>query len=156
MTMLDTVIVGAGQAGLGVSYFLQQNGLKHIVFEKTRIGESWLSQRWDSFRLNTSNLRNTLPGLPYDGPEADGFSPIEPLVDYFHQYVDRFQLPVRTGVTVVSVERAEDQESFVVKTRKDDGQEESVASRSVVIASGSQRVPKIPALHTKLPRNITQ
>ena len=45
MTMFDTVIVGAGQAGLGVSYFLQLQGHKHIVFERGRIGESWLSQR---------------------------------------------------------------------------------------------------------------
>ncbi|MFN2105028.1 MAG: NAD(P)-binding protein [Candidatus Promineifilaceae bacterium] len=55
LTILDTVIVGAGQAGLGVSYFLQQNGRKHILFERERIGESWLSQRWDSFKLNTPN-----------------------------------------------------------------------------------------------------
>jgi putative flavoprotein involved in K+ transport len=156
MAMLDTVIVGGGQAGLGVSYFLQQNGQKHILFEQGRIGESWLSQRWDSFRLNTSNLRNTLPGLPYDGPDADGFSAPATLVNYFHEYVDRFQLPVRTGVSVVSVERAQDQESFVIRTRTADGLEESVASRTVVVASGVQRVPRIPALHTKLPGDITQ
>ena len=154
--MLDTVIVGAGQAGLGVSYFLQQNGLKHILFEQGRIGETWLSQRWDSFRLNTSNLRNTLPGIPYDGQEPDGFSPIDTLVNYFRGYVDRFQLPVRTGVAVISVERTDVREGFVVKTRTDDGHEESVLSRSVVIASGIQRVPKIPALRAKLPSDITQ
>lgn len=156
MRMLDTVIVGAGQAGLGVSYFLQQNGHKHILFERGRIGESWRSQRWDSFRLNTPNVRNTLPGLPYDGADADGFSRTDTLVDYFQGYVDRFQLPVRTGVTVISVERADDPESFIVRTRTDDGNEESVASRSVVIASGIQRVPRIPALHAKLPGHITQ
>jgi putative flavoprotein involved in K+ transport len=154
--MLDAVIVGAGQAGLGVSYFLQQNGHQHVLFERGRIGESWRSQRWDSFRLNTPNVRNTLPGLPYDGPEADGFSHADTLVNYFQGYVDRFQLPVRTGVTVISVERADDQESFIVRTRTEDGDEEPVASRSVVIASGIQRVPRIPALHTKLPGHITQ
>ncbi len=156
MTMLDTVVVGGGQAGLGVSYFLQQNGHKHIVFERGRIGESWLSQRWDSFQLNTSSFMNTLPGLPYDGPEADGFWRTDKLVNYFQGYVHHFQLPVRTGVTVLSVERAEDQENFIVKTRKDDQPEESVSSRSVVIASGIQRVPRIPALHAKLPGNIIQ
>ena len=156
MTMFDTVIVGAGQAGLGVSYFLQQNGNKHILFEQGRIGESWLSQRWDSFRLNTPKLRNTLPGLAYDGPDADGFSGRDQLVDYFRGYVDRFQLPVRTGVTVVSVERADDRESFIVKTRTNGGVEESISSRSVVIASGIQRVPRTPAYHAKLPETITQ
>src|SRR6185436_13235285 len=156
MTILDTVIVGGGQAGLGVSYFLQQNGNKHVVFEQGRIGESWLSQRWDSFQLNTPNARNVLPGLPYDGPEADGFWRTDKLVDYFQRYVDRFQLPVRTGVTVTSVERGENQEDFLVKTRNKDQVEGSVASRSVVIASGIQRVPKVPALRSKLPVDILQ
>jgi putative flavoprotein involved in K+ transport len=77
-------------------------------------------------------------------------------VNYFQGYVDRFQLPVRTGVTVVSVERADDQQSFLVKTRTEDGQEESVASRSVVIAAGIQRIPRIPAMHAKLPAEIAQ
>lgn len=156
MTILDTVIVGGGQAGLGVSYFLQQSSNRHVVFEQGRIGESWLSGRWDSFQLNTPNLRNVLPGLPYDGPEADGFWKTDKLVDYFHQYVDRFQLPVRTGVTVTSVERAGDHDGFIVKTQSKDQAEETVASRSVVIAAGIQRIPKVPALRSKLPADIVQ
>jgi len=74
MTTLDTVIVGASQAGLGVSYFLQRDGCKHIVFDRGRIGESWLAQRWDSFRLNTPNFMNVLPGFPTTGqsPMASG------------------------------------------------------------------------------------
>ncbi len=156
MTILDTVIVGGGQAGLGVSYFLQQNGNSHLVFEQGRIGESWLSQRWDSFQLNTPNIRNVLPGLPYDGPEADGFWRTDKLVEYFQGYVDRFQLPVRTGVTVTLVERAEDQETFIVKTRMEDQIEVSISSRSVVVASGIQRIPKFPAMRSKLPDNILQ
>ena len=156
MTTLDTVIVGGGQAGLGVSYFLQQNGNRHVLFERGRIGESWLSGRWDSFQLNTPNARNGLPGLPYDGPEPDGFWRTDELVDYFQEYVDRFQLPVQTGVTVISVERDANQESFIVKIKRQDQAEESVASRSVVVASGIQRVPKIPAMRSKLPANILQ
>jgi len=156
MTTLDAVIVGGGQAGLGVSYFLQQNGNSHVVFERGRIGESWLSQRWDSFQLNTPNLRNVLPGLPYDGPEADGFWQTDKLVNYFQQYVHRFQLPVRTGVTVISVERDEEKEGFIVKTRTDGQAEASVVSRSVVVASGIQRIPKVPAMRSKLPAGIIQ
>src|SRR5262245_39834150 len=131
MMTLDTVIVGGGQAGLGMSYFLKQNGINHVVFEQGRIGETWLSARWDSFQLNTPNALNVLPGLPYDGPEADGFWRTDKLVDYFQRYADRFQLPVRTDVTVVSVERDEDGEGFIVKTRMKDQAAESVASRSV-------------------------
>ena len=156
MEVLDTVIVGGGQAGLGVSYYLQQNGIRHVVFEQGRVGETWLSQRWDSFQLNTPNLRNVLPGLPYEGIEPDGFWRTENLVDYFQRYVQHFGLPVRTGVTVISVERSGDQNGFVVKSKGQNQAEETVASRSVVVAAGIQRIPKIPAIRSKLPADIVQ
>jgi len=155
MAILDAVVVGGGQGGLGVSYFLQQNGLEHVVFEKGRIGETWLSQRWDSFQVNTPNFLNALPGLPYDGPEPDGFWRTSELMDYFQRYVQHFQLPVQGGTAVISVDRAEDSVGFVVKTRPD-GQEQFVLSRSVVIASGIQRVPKYPTIRSKVPTGFTQ
>jgi len=156
MTTMDAVIVGAGQGGLGVSYFLQQNGHSHVVFERGRVGESWSSQRWDSFKLNTPNFMSALPGLPYDGPQADGFGRRDELVHYFQRYVEHFQLPVRTGVTVVSVEQSEDEEHFIVKTKPDGQGEESVTSRSVVIASGILHTPKFPGTGARLPRDIAQ
>jgi putative flavoprotein involved in K+ transport len=156
MTTLDTVIVGAGQAGLGVSHFLQREGRKHVVFERGRVGESWLSQRWDSFTLNTPNFMNGLPGLPYDGPEPDGFWRRDELVHYFRRYVESFQIPVRTGSSVVSVERTEDEDGFIVNTSVDGQVAESVLSRSVVIASGSQQTPQIPSIRSQIPDNIRQ
>jgi len=154
--LLDAVVVGAGQAGLGVSYFLHQDGLKHIVLERGRIGETWLSKRWDSFHLNTLNFMNALPGLPYEGPEQDGFWHQDELVSYFRDYVEHFHLPVRTGVNVISLERADQKSHFMVKARVDGGQEETILCRSVVVASGILSVPKIPALQNKIPKHITQ
>lgn len=156
VTTLDTVIVGAGQAGLGVSYFLHQDRRQHIVFERGRIGESWLAQRWDSFKLNSPNFMNGLPGLIYDGSEPDGFWRPDELVCYFQRYVENFQLPVRTGTSVISVERTKDEEGFIVNTSIDGQVQESVLSRSVVIASGSQQMPKIPSIRSQIPDNITQ
>jgi putative flavoprotein involved in K+ transport len=156
MITLDSVIVGAGQAGLGVSYFLKRDGNKHLVFERGRIGESWLTQRWDSFQLNTPSFMNVLPGLPDDGAEPDGFWRRDELVDYFQRYVDHFHLPIRTGVTVVSVEKAEEEERFLVKTRGGEQEEESLLSRSIIIASGSQRIPFTPPMHSHLPTEIIQ
>jgi putative flavoprotein involved in K+ transport len=52
---LDVAVIGAGWAGLGVSYYLAQAGLRHRVLERSRIGETWRTQRWDTFRLNTPN-----------------------------------------------------------------------------------------------------
>ncbi len=156
MKTMDTVIVGAGQAGLGVSYFLQREGRSHVVYERGRIGESWLSQRWDSFKLNTLNFMNGLPGLPYDGPEPDGFWTRDDLVGYFQRYVEQFHLPVRTGVKVASVDQADDQGQFTIKTLNDQQVEETVVARSVIIASGIQNTPKYPPIRHRLPGDITQ
>jgi putative flavoprotein involved in K+ transport len=154
--VLDAVVVGAGQAGLGASYYLQGDDRKHVVFEQGRIGETWLSQRWDSFQLNTLNFMNVLPGLPYQGTEPDGFWRQDELVAYFQDYVEHFNLPVRTGVRVVSLDQAQDSHLFILKTKGDGGADETVLCRSVIVASGRQCVPKIPALQDKLPGDITQ
>ena len=156
MTTVDTVVVGAGQAGLAMSYFLQRDGRSHLVLERGRIGESWCSQRWDSFKLNTPNFMNSLPGLPFDAPEPDGFSRCQELVDYFRRYVDHFGLPVRTDTAVVSVEREEGEDCFRVKTRAEGQAEATVLSRSVVVAAGVLHTSKIPPLSSRLPDGITQ
>ena len=114
-SVLDTVVVGAGQAGLGTSYFLQRDRRDHVVFERGRVGETWRSQRWDSFQLNTPNLVSTLPGLPYEGGELDGFWRHDELAAYLERHVERWRLPVRTGVTVVSIERSGTIGQFLVR-----------------------------------------
>ncbi len=66
---LDAVVVGAGWAGLGVSHALTQRGLRHRVLERGRIGETWRTQRWASFRMNTPNVQTVMPGDRYDGSD---------------------------------------------------------------------------------------
>ena len=156
MRTLDAVVVGAGQAGLALSYFLCQDRREHIVFERGRIGESWLSQRWASFRLNTPNFMNALPGLPYDGAEPGAFDSAEQLAQRYQRYAERFQLPVQTGVTVISVRQTEDREHFLVDTTIDGQPREPVISHSVVIASGVQQKPRLPLLASRLPGSVNQ
>ena len=156
MKTMDTLIVGAGQAGLGVSYFLKRDGVEHVVLEQGRIGETWLSQRWDSFTLNTLTIMNTLPGLPSGDPVSDGFWSRDQLITYFERYVKHFQLPVRTGVSVLSVEPVDKEDSFLVRTRSIGQEEEIFVSHSIVIACGSQQIPKIPQTRSRLPHDITQ
>ena len=67
MQTIDTVIVGAGQAGLGMSYHLSAQGTEHIVLERARIGERWRSERWDSLRFPFPNRYVRLPGFGYGG-----------------------------------------------------------------------------------------
>jgi putative flavoprotein involved in K+ transport len=70
--VFDAVVVGAGWAGLGVSYWLAQRSLSHLVLERGRIGETWRTQRWESFRMNTPNVQTVMPGDTYKGPEPEG------------------------------------------------------------------------------------
>ncbi|WP_337441767.1 MULTISPECIES: NAD(P)-binding protein [Sinorhizobium] len=67
--VLDAIVVGAGSAGLGVSYFLKRLGCNHQVLDRGRIGETWRTQRWDSFRLNSPTIRSILPDDSYGGPD---------------------------------------------------------------------------------------
>jgi putative flavoprotein involved in K+ transport len=152
---LDVVVVGGGQAGLGMAYFLRKAGRRFVVFERGRVGESWRSQRWDSFALNTPNWMNGLPGAPYDGPEPDGFWLRDELVTSFEEYVARFDLPVQVGVTVRSVTPLNGNDAFCVRFTGSDGDGEVVA-RAVVIASGIMQTPTTPQMANDLPEWITQ
>ena len=98
--VLDAVVIGAGSAGLGVSYFLQRHGRVHKVVERGRVGETWRTQRWDSFRLNSTNIRTMLPGDSYDGTDPWGALTHQEFVAYLEAYVDRHRLPVQSGVAV--------------------------------------------------------
>lgn len=73
VTPLDVIVVGGGHAGLSASYYLKQAGLDHIVLGRGQIGESWRSQRWGSFTLNSANKLNTLPGYEPHGGDPNGF-----------------------------------------------------------------------------------
>src|SRR4029078_12623207 len=76
--LVDTVVIGAGHAGLATSRLLTQAGHDHVVLEGGRVGERWRSERWDSLRLLTPNWMLALPGSRYGGPDPDGFAPAAP------------------------------------------------------------------------------
>ncbi len=145
---LQTVIIGGGQAGLATSRALQERTVEHVLLERGQLGESWRAQRWDSFRLNTPGWANGLPGMDFSG-SPDGFGSAGDLVRYFEAYRDRFQLPVRTGITVSAVRR--DGAGFTVEA----GTERFTAPH-VVVASGIQNRPRIPAIASELAPEIVQ
>ena len=72
MKSVDALVLGAGQAGLAVSYRLTTAGIDHLVLERGEVGNTWRTQRWDSFQLNTPNERSRLPGSrdTWTDPEA--------------------------------------------------------------------------------------
>jgi putative flavoprotein involved in K+ transport len=145
--VLDLVIIGAGHAGLAASQLAGVAGLDHIVLERGRIGETWRSQRWDSFVLNTPNAMNCLPGTPYRGNQPNAFATRDSWVQHLEQYAAEHSLPVRSGATVLSLAR--DGDGFVVTTAGD-----RFVARNVIVASGSSNVPKVPDLAESLDPRI--
>src|SRR4051794_15945810 len=100
---IDVAVIGAGQAGLAMSYHLTQRGIPHLVLEQHRVGEAWRN-RWNSFTLVTPNWMIKLPGFEYAGSDPDGFMPRDDLVKYLEDYAESFNAPIRTGVRVTAVE----------------------------------------------------
>ena len=83
---IETVIIGGGQAGLAVSYYLSQQDRPHIVLEQAaQAGNAWRNHRWDSFTLNTPNWQSCLPGAKIPGEDADGFLLRGEIVAYFEE-----------------------------------------------------------------------
>ncbi len=153
---VDVVIIGGGQGGLGVAYYLKAAGIDAVVLERGRVGETWRSQRWDSFVLNTPNWMNGLPGAPYDGPERFGFMTGSDLVSSFEDYVDRFDLHVRSGVTVTRVTQSPGTARFTVEATSREGELVLFEADSVVVASGILQTARIPPVSSKLSDQILQ
>ena len=153
---VDVVVVGAGQGGLGTAFHLAQAGLDFVVLERGRLGETWLSQRWDSFALNTPNWMNGLPGAPYDGPDPFGFMTRAELAASFEEYAERFGLPIRTGVTVSGVGPSDGEGRYLVVGETNDGGEVLYEADSVVIASGILQSPRVPPVSSKIPDHVVQ
>ena len=134
---VDLVVIGAGQAGLSLSYELLRAGVEHVVLERGRVGESWRG-RWDSFCLVTPNWSMQLPGGQYQGHNPHGFMPKDEIVQHFVRYAEAFNAPVREGVEVFAVDPA-GMNRFVVRTSRGE-----IRARRVVVASGGFQKPHRP------------
>ena len=147
---INTVIVGGGQAGLAISYYLKQEGREHVILERTAaIANAWRNERWDSFTLVTPNFQVRMPGAEYNGDDPYGFMSKEQVVKYFDDYVERFDLPVHCGVEVFSVEMQG--KRYAVRTSEGDYETDNV-----VIATGLYQSPRIPLFSAHISSNILQ
>jgi putative flavoprotein involved in K+ transport len=145
--VIDAVVIGAGHAGLAVSQRLAAAGLDHVVLERGEIAETWRTQRWDSFTLNTPNVMNVLPGTTAPAT-PDVFWTTATWIGQLERYARECKLPVRTHTEVTRLER--DDGTFTVSTSTG----ETIRTRSVVVASGTQNVPKLPALAREIHPSI--
>ena len=153
--ILDVIVVGAGHAGLCASYYLKNYGLEHLVFEREKIGESWRSQRWDSFRLNTLNRLNHLPEHADPALKPEEFATAKDLTASMENLVTKFRLPVKENSKVISIIKDDRSDQFSVSVSRD-GQILEYQSRQVIIASGTMTETKIPKLAKSIPSYIKQ
>ena len=146
---IDTIVIGAGHAGLAVSHCLTERSIDHLVIERGEVANSWRHERWDSLTLLTPNWQSTLPGFSYEGDEPDGFMTMPEVVDFIDDYAAFSKAPVKTGTEVTSLSQNSD--GYHVSSDQGDWH-----CRSVVIASGACNAPSIPKIAELIPDAIQQ
>jgi len=144
----DVIVIGGGQAGLSVGYYLKKLGLNFVILDASaRIGDAW-RKRWDSLRLFTPARYNGLDGMPFPGSPYE-FPTKDEMADYLERYAAHFQLPVKNGVRVDRLSREGDR--YLVKA----GALELEAAH-VVVAMASYQGRKVPGFAKELSPDIVQ
>ena len=146
----SVAVIGGGQAGLSMSYYLKQRGIDHVVLEKRTVTHTWREQRWDAFSLVTPNWQCALPGYPYRGDEPHGFMKKDEIVAWLDGFICHVDAPVREGVAVTRVSKRPNG-GFLVQTSQG-----SLSADQVVIASGGYHTPIVPRMAERLPASIVQ
>lgn len=147
--MRDVVIIGAGQAGLGLSYCLTQQGVDHVILEKGEIGRAWREDRWDSFCLVTPNWTITLPGAEYDGDNPEGFMYRDDFVRHLEAWAKSFDAPIQSYTEVLSVAKTD--AGFKLETTAG-----LLESQRVVLSCATYQHPRMPGFAAALDSEIQQ
>jgi putative flavoprotein involved in K+ transport len=144
----EVVVIGAGQAGLAMGYFLARQGRRFVVLDRAdSIAAAW-RDRWDSLTLFTPRRYNSLPGLPFAG-DPDGYPTRDEVIAYLEQYAERFQLPIELNSPARRL-TAEDGR-FVLEV---DGK--TIEVDQVVVATGPFQTPYVPEVADRLAPEVFQ
>ena len=145
---LEVAVIGGGQAGLAIGYFLAQQGRNFAILEAAdEPADAWRT-RWDSLKLFTPARYSSLPGLPFPG-DPDAYPGRDDVVAYLTEYARQFALPVMLGSRVRSIRQAEGR--YLVEV---DGR--SYTADQVVVATGPFQVPFVPAIAEQLGQDVFQ
>lgn len=145
---VETVVIGAGQAGLAVGHYLAKQARRFVILDANeRVGDSW-RQRWDSLRLFTPARYSSLPGMPFPLPDLS-YPTKDETADYLEAYAAKFALPVHTGVRVDRLVKEGDR---FVATAGD----RQFEADNVVVAAGAYHTPRVPDFAPDLDPDIVQ
>jgi putative flavoprotein involved in K+ transport len=145
---INTIVIGGGQAGLAVGYYLAKRAIPFVILEANRhIGDSWRN-RWDTLRLFTLACYSGLDGMPFPAP-ARSFPTKDEMADYLEAYATYFDLPVRTGVCVDNIRRGDG--GYILSAG-----ESRYEAKQIVVATGSRQRPWIPPFASGLDPDIVQ
>ena len=149
---IETVVIGGGQAGLTMSWYLRQAGRDHVVLERrNRLGGGW-QDRWDAFRLVTPNWCASFPGYAYDGDDRDGYMPRDEIAARVAHYAEVIDAPVVLGTAVERLERrSEGPAGFQLTTGRG-----TIDADRVIVAVGGFQVPRVPTAGASLSERVKQ
>jgi putative flavoprotein involved in K+ transport len=147
----NTIVIGAGQAGLAIGYYLSRQKKNYIILEKaSSIVPAWRS-RWGSFTLVLPNWTLQMPDFAYQGEDPHGFLERDEMVSYMDEFAATFDCNIRFNSKVTSIEKDAESGCFLVRTSANLFEAENVG-----IATGSYQKPKIPSFSKKINQEITQ
>lgn len=146
--MFQTVVIGAGQAGLATGYYLKKARQSFVMLDKNeKVGDEW-KNRYDSLVLFSPRMYSALPGLQIKG-DPNGFPDKHEMVQYLQQYAQKFQLPLRLQTKATRVWK--ENGHFHIQTNN-----QVYKAENVIVASGPFQTPKIPFFSQNLSPDIKQ
>jgi putative flavoprotein involved in K+ transport len=146
---LDVAVIGAGQAGLAIGYFLKSQGRRFAILERADgIAPAW-RERWESLILFTPRRYSALPGLPFPG-DPDGYPTRDEVIAYLERYAETFELPVELDSEVKGLERDGDGRFRLAV----DGR--TIIADQVVVATGPFQTPYVPKPAERLADEVFQ
>ena len=145
----SAVVIGAGQAGLAMSWWLARRGVDHVVLERGEVANTWRRERWDSLTLLTPNWQSRLPGFGYEGDQPGGFRTRNDTISFLESYARHVAPPLQEHCPVTAV-----------RTSGSGYEVESLHGtwrcRAVVIATGAYNIARVPTVSAAVPPDIVQ